>query len=132
MKLMATMGAREKALATTALNELRVLKSSLITTNDASKDRVEPFGVLIAGGSSVMKTVFSKILFYHYGKAMGLPTSKDYRYVRNPLDDYWSGFKSYKWCVQLDDIAAFRPTAVQGVDPSVAEALQILNTVGLS
>ena len=29
----------------------------------------------------------------------------------------------------MDDIAAFRPTAVQGVDPSVAEALQILNTV---
>lgn len=129
VKLMATLGAREKALAQTSLNELRVLKSSLITTNDASKDRVEPFGVLIAGGSSVMKTVFSKILFYHYGKIMGLPTTKDYRYVRNPLDDYWSGFKSYKWCVQLDDIAAFRPTAVQGVDPSVAEALQILNTV---
>lgn len=129
VKLMATLGAREKAVAQTCLNELRILKSSFITTNDASKDRVEPFGVLIAGGSSVMKTVFSKILFYHYGKIMGLPTTKDYRYVRNPLDDYWSGFKSYKWCVQLDDIAAFRPTAVQGVDPSVAEALQILNTV---
>jgi len=129
VKVMATLGPREKAMAQGVLNDLKLLKASLITTNDASKDRIEPFGVLIAGGSSVMKTVFSKIVFYHYGKSLGLPTSKDYRYVRNPLDDYWSGFKSYKWCVQLDDIAAFKPTAVQGVDPSVAEALQILNTV---
>lgn len=129
VKLMATLGGREKSVAQSTLNEMMMLKSSLITTNDASKDRIEPFGVLIAGGSSVMKTTFSKILFYHYGKVMGLPTSKDYRYVRNPLDDYWSGFKSYKWCVQLDDIAAFKPTACQGVDPSVAEALQILNRV---
>jgi hypothetical protein len=129
VKVMAILGPREKQMATQVLNEMKLLKASLITTNDASKDRIEPFGVLIAGGSSVMKTTFSKICFYHYGKTMGLPTTKDYRYVRNPLDDYWSGFKSYKWCVQLDDIAAFKPAACNGVDPSVAEALQILNTV---
>ena len=129
VKVVATEGPREKMAAHKILCELKMLKASFITTNDASKDRIEPFGALIAGGSSVMKSTFAKILFYHYSKVMGLPASSDYRYVRNYSEEYWSGFKTSKWCIHLDDIAPFKPTAVQGVDPSVSEALQILNTV---
>jgi hypothetical protein len=128
-KVMAAEGPREKYAAMKLLCELKMLKASFITSNDASRDRIEPFGTLIAGGSSVMKSTFSKILFYHYAKVMGLPASSDYRYVRNCLDEYWSGFKTSKWCIHLDDIAPFKPAAVMGVDPSVAEALQVLNTV---
>lgn len=128
-KVMAAEGPREKFAAMKLLCELKMLKASFITSNDASRDRIEPFGTLIAGGSSVMKSTFSKILFYHYAKVMGLPATTDYRYVRNCLDEYWSGFKTSKWCIHLDDIAPFKPSAVMGVDPSVAEALQVLNTV---
>lgn len=129
VKVMAAEGPREKMAASRLLCDLKMLKASFITSNDASRDRIEPFGTLVAGGSSVMKSTFSKILFYHYAKVMGLPGITDYRYVRNCLDEYWSGFKTSKWCIHLDDIAPFKPSAVPGVDPSVAEALQVLNTV---
>lgn len=129
VKVVGMEGPREKQAATKVLNELKMLKAGLISTNDASADRLEPFGVLVAGGSSVMKSTFTKMLYYHYAKVMGLPGTSDYRYVRNHQDEYWSGFKTSKWCVHLDDIAPFKPSAVMGVDPSVSEALQIMNTV---
>lgn len=129
VKLLATESPREKIFSQRLLGELKMLKASFITLNDASLDRTEPFGTLIAGGSSVMKSAFSKLIFYHYAKVMGLPGGSEYRYVRNFLDEYWSGFKTSKWCIHLDDVAPFKPTCMNGPDPSVSEALQIINKV---
>lgn len=125
----ATKGPREKAIARSMLAEMEMMQASFLSFEDVSKDRIEPLGVLIAGGSSVMKSAFSKIVYKFYGKIMGLPIGQNYRYVRNPFDDYWSNFNTSQWAIHLDDLSPYKPSACQGIDPSIAEALQVINTV---
>ena len=108
---------------------MELLKATALTKKAASQDRKAPFSVLVYGGSSVGKSNFTKQLFYSFGKTFDLPTSAEYRYVRNPNDDFWSGFNTSQWCIQLDDIAYQNPQkALQG-DPTVLEMLQVVNNV---
>lgn len=123
------LGEWEKRLGKTALDDLRMIKTIENTKKGALKERKAPFGLLLYGGSGVMKSTFSNLLFNHYGKVFDLPVTSEYKYVRNPVDPFWSGFATSMWCVQLDDVAALKPAAVVGVDPSIAEIIQIQNNV---
>jgi len=129
VQFLATLGPMEKRYGSQLLGELRMIRATTMTKNDASKDRIEPMGIMIYGGSSVMKSAFATELYYQYAKTMNLPCDEEYRYVRNHNDPFWSGFKSSKVCVHMDDAAPYKPNAMMGVDPSVAELLQILNSV---
>lgn len=111
------------------LAQLRMIKSVELTRKAAQATRKAPFGVLVFGGSSVGKSGFQDILFNYYGKLFGLKTDDCFRYVRNPVDDYWVGFTSSKWCVQMDDIAFLEPDKAPAGDPSVLEMLQVVNNV---
>ncbi len=111
------------------LAQLRMIKSIELTRKAAQATRKAPFGVLVFGGSSVGKSGFQDILFNYYGKLFGLKTDDCFRYVRNPVDDYWVGFTSSKWCVQMDDIAFLEPDKAPAGDPSVLEMLQVVNNV---
>lgn len=113
----------------TKLAQLRMIKSVELTRKAAQATRKAPFGVLVFGGSSVGKSGFQDILFNYYGKLFGLKTDDCFRYVRNPVDDYWVGFTSSKWCVQMDDIAFLEPDKAPAGDPSVLEMLQVVNNV---
>lgn len=128
VKLASIDGAKAKYAYQKTLLTMKMYQASVITKNSASKDRLQPFGVLIAGGSSVMKSQFSKMLFSHYGKVHGLPVQTEYRYVKNFLDKFWPGFQSSKWCIHLDDVAFEKPSAVNGIALSVLEFLQIINS----
>nr|ULG00031.1 MAG: hypothetical protein 1 [Marnaviridae sp.] len=111
------------------LNELNIIRADCLTKRLAQQDRKAPFALLISGGSSVGKSTFTKLLYYHFGKKFSLPIDPEYRYVRNPFDQYWTNFNSSQWCVQLDDIAFLHPNSSQGCDPSLMEMLQVVNNV---
>lgn len=88
------------------LNTLQMLANTEITRRAAMKERAQPMGVLVHGHSSIAKSAFTKMLFNYYGSLFGLERGDDFRYVRNPMDEYWSNFDTSKWCIQLDDIAS--------------------------
>lgn len=111
------------------LNELKLIRGECLTKRLAQQDRKAPFALLVAGGSSVGKSTFTKMLYYHFGRLFKLPIDPEYRYVRNPFDQYWTNFNSSQWCVQLDDIAFLHPNKSTGCDPSLMEMLQVVNNV---
>jgi len=110
------------------LADLEICKAETITRRAAQQERPAPFSVLLFGGSSVAKSTFTKILYYQYGKIFDLPVGSEFKYTRNPVDEYWVNFNSTQWCVQLDDIAFMNPQLGQP-DPSVMEMLQVINNV---
>nr|WPR18001.1 MAG: structural polyprotein [Chemarfal virus 132] len=117
----------EKLYLSKVLNDLCLLEAEQITKKSAQMPRKDPFAVLIHGSSSICKSQLKQILFYHYGKVFGLPTTADYMYTRCPTDEYWSGFNSTQWCVVMDDIAFLKPNGE--VDPTLKEMLQVKNSV---
>jgi hypothetical protein len=114
---------------TKILHELQIIKANETTKRAAQKDRKAPFSVLLYGASSIAKSTLTKILFYHYGKLFNLPTSPEFKYTRNPVDQFWSNFNSTQWCVQLDDIGFMHPNVASAGDPSLMEMLQVVNNV---
>lgn len=111
------------------LNALKLLKNTEITRKAAQQERQAPFGVLVYGASSIAKSAFTKMLFSYYGALFNLDRDDHYRYVRNPMDEYWSNFDSSKWCIQLDDIAFLNPAKTSDVDKTLEDLLNVVNNV---
>jgi hypothetical protein len=120
----------ESRIARSLLNDLEMLQSSILSTKAAQQERCAPFGLLVFGGSSVAKSMFTRMLFYHFGKLRGLPVDDEYRYVRNAADDFWSGFNSQQWCIQMDDIGYLNASKAME-DRSLMEIIQVINSVPL-
>lgn len=113
--------------AKSMLNDMKMIDLNVLSAKAARAERPAPFGILINGFSGVAKSNFQQILFKAYGLFRNLPTSNDYRYVREPRQQFWNGFASYMWCIQLDDVAYLNKD--QGVDESMKELLSLLNNV---
>lgn len=111
------------------VNELELISALELTKRSAQNTRMAPFGVLVYGLSSIAKSQFTDLLFHYYGNLFDRPTSPEYRYVRNPVDPYWTNFNTSKWCLHLDDIAFLKPNITSQGDPSVLEMLQIFNNI---
>lgn len=111
------------------LSSLQLLKNTEITRRSAAQEREQPMGVLIFGASSVAKSAFTKILFNYYGSLFDLDRGDEFRYVRNPASEYWTGFTTSKWCIQLDDIAFLLPSKSATMDPTMGELLNVANMV---
>nr|UNY42005.1 MAG: polyprotein [Picornavirales sp.] len=111
------------------VSDLENIRADCKTRRLAQQERKAPFAVLVHGGSSVAKSQFTKLLYYHYGKMFNLPITDEYKYTRNAFDQYWTNFNSSQWCLQLDDIAYLHPNSAQGCDPSLMEMLQVVNNV---
>lgn len=111
------------------LSSLWLFKNTEITRKAAQQERAAPMGVLVHGSSSIAKSSFMKILFNYYGSLFDLERGDDFRYVRNPMDEYWSNFASSKWCIQLDDIAFRNPVKCADIDPTLQDLLNVVNNV---
>lgn len=122
-------GVTEKKMVGSLLNDLMMIKNNELTRRFAQQERKAPFGVLLFGGSSVAKSTFTKLLYYHYGKIFNLRTEAEFKYTRNPSDEYWVNFNSTQWCIQMDDIAFMNPNKAASGDPSIMEMLQVVNNV---
>lgn len=122
-------GANDKKLVAATLNDLKMIDAHLHTKRSSMREREAPFSVLIYGGSSIAKSTFTKMLFYQYGKTFDLNTASEFKFIRNANANFWDGFNSSQWCVQLDDIAFMHPSCAAQGDPSVMEMLQVINNV---
>jgi hypothetical protein len=122
-------GEHEKKMVGSLVNDLKMILANETTKREAQKERDSPFSVLLYGGSSIGKSTLTKMLFYQYGKVFNLPTGSEFKYTRNAIDPFWSGFNSSQWCIQLDDIAFMRVEKAMAGDPSVMEMLQVNNNV---
>jgi hypothetical protein len=111
------------------LSTLQLLANTEITRRAAMKERAQPMGVLLYGHSSIAKSSFAKMLFNYYGGLFDLERGDDFRYVRNPLDEYWSNFDTSKWCIQLDDIAFKHPKKSTDIDSTLQDLLNVVNNV---
>lgn len=119
----------EATLITRKLNTLQLLSNTEITRRAAMKERAQPMGVLVYGHSSIAKSAFTKMLFNYYGSLFELERGDDFRYVRNPMDEYWSNFDTSKWCIQLDDIAFKHPGKSADIDSTLQDLLNVVNNV---
>lgn len=118
----------EKLLISRLLASLELTHDLEITKRAAQKDRRSPLSFLLFGGSGIGKTTLENVIFQQYGKRRGKRTTSEYRYVRNPTEEYWSGYNSTQWCIVLDDIGFMNPS--MGImDPSLAEMLCVANNV---
>lgn len=111
------------------LSSLQLLLNTEVTRRAAQQERPQPMGVLVYGSSSIAKSAFTKMLFNYYGGLFDLERDDQYRYVRNPMDEYWSNFDSSKWCIQLDDIAFLNPAKTSDVDSTLQDLLNVVNNV---
>lgn len=120
----------EKKIAQSLLNDLEILNCSILSKKAAQQERRAPFGLLVFGGSGVAKSTFTRMLFLHFGKLRGLPVDDEFRYVRNACDEFWSGFNSQQWCIQMDDIGYLSASKAME-DRSLMEIIQVINNVPL-
>ncbi|AFM44930.2 RNA-dependent RNA polymerase [Marine RNA virus SF-1] len=116
----------DKLLVQRLLATLKINLDNETTKRAAQKVRSAPFAFLVHGKSSVGKSSFVDICFKHYGKVRGLATDAEYRYVRNPAEEFWSGYDTSKWCIVLDDIGFMSPS-LGTLDPSLQELLYVVN-----
>lgn len=117
---------------TQLLNELIYIQAEQLTTQKARENRDAPFSILINGTSNIGKSTIVNMLFNHYGKIFDLPLEDKYKYTKNPVAKYWDGFRSYMWCLLIDDIAFMHPNTATNGDPSVMEVIQIQNNVSFT
>ncbi len=110
------------------LIELQMIKDDYLTYKAASESRKPPFSVLVYGASNIGKSLFTQVLFKHFGKLFDKPTTDEYKFTVNPLANFWDNFETYKWCLILDDIASLNPNAVTGIDPSLECVIQSNNS----
>lgn len=118
-----------KKLVDALLADLKLIKADLSTKRYCQSDRSAPFAVLVYGYSGVCKSSFSYMLFQAYGKIRGLQCEDIYRYVRNSMEEFWTNFESFMWCVHLDDIARLKPGCTSDIDPTMEETISVINNV---
>lgn len=116
---------------TIVVNRLELFLSDYQTKHIVGQSRIMPFGLTLFGDSSVGKSSFAGILFSYSAKVLEQKDDPEYMYTRNFRDPFWSGFKSHKWFILLDDVGSIKPSAVQGTDPSADEIISLMNTVSL-
>lgn len=113
----------------TTLNKLKVIKATTLVKEASSQMRRAPLGVLLHGLSGQAKSTFCNMVKHYYANFSGLPGEDSYTYVRSPVQEYWCNFNSAQWCVIFDDIAFLNPKAANGIDPTIAEVLNVVNNV---
>lgn len=109
------------------LSDLRLMSADVLSRSFARADRPMPFSVLVYGPSAVGKSEVMHMIHQHYAQVMKLDARPELKYTRNANANFWDGFRTEQWCIQLDDVAALRPAG--SVDPSVLEFLQIVNMI---
>jgi hypothetical protein len=123
--------ANDRKSMTIIVNRLELFLADFQTRHIVGKSRLMPFGVSVFGDSSVGKSSFVNILFSYSAKCLQQKDDPEYMYTRNFRDQFWSGFKSHKWFIFLDDVGSIKPSAVNGTDPSVDEIISLMNTVSM-
>jgi len=107
--------------------EIKMIHCEQFSLRRAREHRSSPFAVLLSGSSSVGKTTLVEILFKTHASLFNLPNEAQYKYTKNPVAKYWDGFKTYMWCILMDDIAFMHPNSASQGDPTLMEIIQVVN-----
>lgn len=111
------------------VSKIRIIKGDFETLKMVGKPRAAPFALMIAGDSAIGKTTVQRILVSSFAKITGLPDDPKHFYTRDASDDFMSGFKSYMWFINMDDVATTKPTMLKGVDNSVSELFRFIQNI---
>jgi len=111
------------------LGMLDKIKNNEVAFDAALRDRESPLGVLIFGGTSIAKSTFMNMLYHYVATLKGLPTTTEYKYTRNAIDEFWNNFRSHHHTLVVDDAAYMHPEIATTGDPSVLELLQAINNI---
>lgn len=120
------------------MNDLGNIRVMLTSTKFTMRSRPMPFGLILHGRSSVMKTYLTRLFYQLFARAansiewenkpkMNLVADDEHFYSRNPNDEYWSKFKSNMWCINFDDVGGIKPAIAQGVPTDIASFLRVQN-----
>lgn len=121
----------EKTVIRKLARELRMVSAKFQSKDYAQLDRKPPFSVLVLGDSGIAKTQFTNILFHHFGKVHGKDTDPKNMWTRNAVDKFYSGYRTSKWCIRLDDVAQFS-TTLNTLDPTIADLIMLSNGVAFT
>lgn len=108
---------------------LNAVKASIINRQSAQATRKAPLVLMVEGQTSVAKSTFANILHYYYGSVRCKDVSLGMRFTHNANAKHWDGFSSSQWSILMDDIGYMRPDASPGIDPTLAEFLQVGNNM---
>ena len=111
------------------LGDLHMMKDDFLCRTAARSSRKAPLGILMFGSSSIGKSSIMRILYQVNCRLHGLNNGDDFMYPKNCYSDYWDGFESWMHTILFDDAAAMNPRAVNGLDASVGEIIQVINTI---
>lgn len=106
---------------TAITNKIDIIYADFMSAKIIGQPRQAPFTILLSGDSSIGKTSIQRTLVSVFANLSGLPDDPKYFYTRNPADDFMSGFKSYMWYINMDDVATTAPKMLTGVDTGVSE-----------
>jgi GTPase SAR1 family protein len=121
--------AYERGAIKSIVHDLRIMQCEQMSSKRARENRRLPFSVLIAGPSSVGKSTITNMLFHQYARLFKLDSSDEFKYTKNPVAKYWDGFKTYMWCLLMDDVAFMHPNKATQGDPTVMEMIQVVNYI---
>nr|UNY42006.1 MAG: polyprotein 1 [Picornavirales sp.] len=122
-------GDYEKKFTRNMLNELEMLKFDFQMRKDSRKMRETPFALLLFGDSSIGKSSLIKILTTVFAKINSLDPSDEFVYTKNPAAKYYDGFSAYMHTLVIDDAGYLKPSAANGVDPTLADVILAINPV---
>nr|ULG00035.1 MAG: hypothetical protein [Marnaviridae sp.] len=111
------------------LLELKMVKNRYLLSMRAASFRRAPIGVFIYGTAGIAKSFVAAGLFNHYCSVRGIEGENAVCWTRDDNDQYYSGYKSHFAGVLYDDAGKFRPSKVQGVDPSIKDIISAVNNV---
>lgn len=120
--------ATEKSTIGKMLRELRITQARFLSKDRAQRTRRPPFTLLVHGTPKVAKTMFMDICFMHYAKVHKKDPNPECLWTRQSMDKFYSGYKPWKWCIRIDDIAMYSPKATP-LDPSIADVIMLNNGV---
>lgn len=111
------------------VHEMIGIKTKYILNVASRKARNVPFSILLYGPPGIGKSSVTRDMFAVAAKQYGYANEDDRIYVRSSGEKHWNGFTSSMWGLLLDDIAYIRGDKSAGIDESIKDLLQIINSV---
>lgn len=112
------------------MSELSTMRNDYVSLDFKLGTRKAPFGILVYGDSGIGKSTFLEVLFTHFALRRNLDSTSKCKYFKNPVSKYWDNFKTFMWCIILDDIGFMKPAIAQaGGDKTVMEVINVMNNI---
>nr|ULG00034.1 MAG: hypothetical protein [Marnaviridae sp.] len=107
--------------------ELISMQRDYLCLTAAQALRHQPFGVVLFGAPRVGKSSVLDAMCHAHSIRNKLDPAPGFRFQHNANEEYWTNFRTWQHTIVLDDVACHIPGKVQGVDPTIAELIKVVN-----